>query len=652
MDTLYETTPPAWRNRALVLALLLGGVLLRTAALQPMSTTMVHYDEAYNAVDALGLLRHFRLTPFLPGNFGRESGWVYWLLPFLAFLGRGLFAVRFAAITAGVLTLAGTYRLGAELLGRHVGAWTMGALAVLYWHVHLSHLALRANLYLLVGALAVAALLRAYRRNRILAWALGGALLGAMAYTYFASLAWAGYVGMLVLGVLVLDGRRRTGAALALACAAIVAVPMGLYALQHPDQVLSRSTTVSSGGVASAMQNGRAWIAALFAHGDPNVLFNLPGRPILGPLLGLLALVGLLGFLLKPHWRLRGILVLGLGLAALVPSLFSNFAPHFLRGSGFTVPLAVVLGAGAAALSGLLARLGGRAEARLLPLALLVAVGAVTYRDFAVTWVHDPQTFVAMEMHVNQAVSLIASTTPVDSHVYFTPFTPAHPVIILRAQDLAPRPVGAFNSHECLVVPDPTPAGSPAVYASLTVYEPSFASALGAWTQVSTLYEDPTDGGSAPRYSVFAAAPGKVPGAEVGRFGDQFEVRLLTPIPDTIVPGSILTITMGVRALQSPEIAPSLFIHLYGIPTPYEGGEMWSQADSQLCTSYPAHLWRIDETIVQSFALPVPNDLPGGKYVIGMGLYPFPDGPRLPVTAMADNSDGYVTLQRVAVEGP
>ena len=652
MEAFYETTPPAWRNRALVLAMLLGGVLLRTAALQPMSTTMVHYDEAYNAVDALGLLRHFRLTPFLPGNFGRESGWVYWLMPFLALLGRGLFAVRFAAISAGVLTLAGTYRLGTELLGRHVGAWTMGALAVLYWHVHLSHLALRANLYLLVGALAVAALLRAHRRNRLPAWALGGALLGAMAYTYFASLAWAGYAGVLILGVLVVDGRRRTGAALALACAAVAALPMGLYALQHPDQVLSRSTTVSSGGAAAAVQNGRAWAAALFAHGDPNVLFNLPGRPILGPLLGLLALLGLLGLVFESRRRTRGLLVLGLGVATLVPSLFSNFAPHFLRGAGFTVPLAVVLGIGAAVLSGLLARLGDRVTARLLPLVLLLAVGIVTYRDFAVKWLHDPQTFVAMEMHVNQAVSLIAATTPEDSHVYFTPFTPAHPVIILRAQDLAPRPVGAFNSHECLVLPDATPSESPAVYTSLTVYEPSFASSLGAWAQVSTLYEDPTDGAESPRYSVFAATPYPALGTEVGGFGDQFEVRLLSPIPATVAPGSTLTITLGVRALRTPEIAPSLFIHLYGIPTPYEGGTMWSQADSQLCTSYPAHLWRTDETIIQSFALPLPDDLPSGDYIIGTGLYPFPDGPRLPVTAMADNDDGYVTLRQVSVEGP
>ena len=48
----------------------------------------------------------------------------------------------------------------------------------------------------------------------------------------------------------------------------------------------------------------------------------------------------------------------------------------------------------------------------------------------------------------------------------------------------------------------------------------------------------------------------------------------------------------------------------------------------------------------------MPSDLPVGEYVIGMGIYPFPDGPRLPVTAMADNDNGYVTLARVPVGAP
>ena len=143
---------------------------------------MLHYDEAFTAVDALSLMRDFRLTPFLPGNFGRESGWAYFLIPFLATLGHGLFAIRFAATVTGFLALTAIYRLGRELFptqpAKDVAIWSMGSMAVLYWHVHLSHLVLRVNLFIVVGTLATAILLRAYRRNKLTLWVAGGACLG------------------------------------------------------------------------------------------------------------------------------------------------------------------------------------------------------------------------------------------------------------------------------------------------------------------------------------------------------------------------------------------------------------------------------------------------------------------------------------------
>jgi len=651
-----------WSRRFLILVLLLFGVLLRWTALTPMSTTMLHYDEAFNAVDALGLMRDFRLTPFLPGNFGRESGWAYWLIPFLATLGRGLFAIRFAATVAGLLAVVTMYRLGRELFpsrpSERVAIWAMGGIGVLYWHVHLSHLALRANLFILVGTLAAALLLRAYRWDRPGLWVAGGVSLGLLAYTYFASVPWGGYLGLLLLGVVVMDRHRRRGALVALACAALVAAPMAWYVVANTGQVLERSTTVSNVGAAALVANTKAWGRALFQTGDPNVLFNLPERPILDPLLGLLGVAGVGGLALNRRWRVQGLLILGLSVSALVPSLFSNFAPHFLRGAGFIVPLCLVLGAGAATLSSVLGRFGWLAESRTLPVLVFLVAGIVTGRDFHNGWLTHPQTFVAMEMHINEAANLIREETGPDTYVYFSPFTPAHPVVILRGQDLAPRRVSAFNSHECWVVPDAAASvdGTPsegAVYVSLTTYEPSFAHQLSRWADVSLLYEDVTDLAPRPRFSVYAATPQMPePVGPVVQFGDQFEVQRLNSLPETVSPGMTLTVTVGVRALRTPEIAPSLFLHLYSIPTPYEGGTMWSQADSQLCTSYPAHLWRPEETVIQSFALAVPADVPKGYYVIGMGLYPFPDGVRVPVVSPRSNDWDYVGLQELEVVVP
>ena len=94
----------------LLLLALLAGVFFRWSALQPMND-MLHYDEAYNGMDALSLLRHPRLTPFFPGNFGREAGWIYLLVPFVAVFGTQALGLRLAATIVGVLTIAVTYRL-------------------------------------------------------------------------------------------------------------------------------------------------------------------------------------------------------------------------------------------------------------------------------------------------------------------------------------------------------------------------------------------------------------------------------------------------------------------------------------------------------------------------------------------------------------
>ncbi|MCD6287218.1 MAG: hypothetical protein J7M39_15020, partial [Anaerolineae bacterium] len=173
------------------------------------------------------------------------------------------------------------------------------------------------------------------------------------------------------------------------------------------------------------------------------------------------------------------------------------------------------------------------------------------------------------------------------------------------------------------------------------------------WTDVSLLYEDVTELAPHPRYSVYVTTPRMPePVGPVVQFGDQFEVRRLSLLPETVSPGMTVTVTMGVRSLRTPEISPSLFLHLYSIPTPYEGGTMWSQADSQLCTSYPAHLWRSEETVIQSFTLEVPPDVPEGDYVIGMGMYPFPAGARLPVASPRENDWDYVGLQELEVVAP
>jgi hypothetical protein len=604
---------------------------------------MLHLDEAWNGVDALALLRQPRLTPFLPNNFGRESGWVYWLMPYLLILGATTFAIRFAATVTGILTLAAAGRLGRELWGNRGAFWSVMALSVLYWHVHISQQALRANLYILLGTLAAGQMLYAYRINSRRAWVVGGVALGLLAYTYFASVGWIAYTGLLLSGIALWDRRRRWNIGLALLVAFLVVLPMMIYITGHPDQFFARPATVAvdEGG---RLYNVQRWLDAWFRQGDMNHEFNLPGRPILDPITGVLAALGLVAvFGLSRRWS-YGLILLGWGIVACIPSLVSNLAPHFLRASGMTVAIGLVIGAGAHLLGSLCQRITKIQGSAVLASLFLIPVAMRTYHDFHRVWIEQPETFVVMEQHINRATDYLSDYAPQDNYVYFSPFTPAHPVIAFRKADLAPRPVAAFDGHECLVLP-----AHQANYVSLTMYEPGFQQRLAQWATVTPLFVDSGSPTSAPRYSIFSATPPPDLGRYVANFGDALVVKLMHPLSTTISAGVTLPIVLGVQPLRTLDFAPILFVHLYGTPTPYEGGTLWAQADSQLCVSYPAHLWRTEETIIQLFALDIPPDIPPDVYTIAIGIFPFPAGERLPISDGDASAFNYLTLHHLTI---
>jgi hypothetical protein len=636
-----HSTGTLWRWA--IICALLCGVFFRWASLSPMGI-MLHYDEAWNGIDALALLQQPRLTPFLPNNFGRESGFVYWLIPYLVTLGATSFAIRFSATAIGILTLAAAGRLGKELWGIKGAFWSVVVLSVFYWHVHFSQQALRANLYVFLGTLTAALMLHAYRTNLHRSWALGGLALGLSGYTYFASAGWIGYVGILVLGTTILDHKRRQNGILSLLIALIVILPIGVYAFCHFDLFLVRPNAVALNNN-GWLSNIHLWIAAWFQQGDLNHQFNLPGRPILDPITGTLGGLGLVKLTVFSHRRKLNLILIGWGIIACLPSLLSNLSPHFLRASGMTIAIALIIGAGIHLLGNLCERFVKVKDSEIVASLLLIPVAMITYHDFHLVWVNHPDTFVVMEQHINRATDYLRKHTSPDNYVYFSPFTPAHPVVSFRSRDLEPRHVAAFDAHQCLVLP----AEHSANYVSLTMYDPGFQQRLAQWATVTPLFVDSITSNSVPRYSIFTVVPHDEPGHYVASFGDVLVVKLMQPLDATISAGKELPVVLGIQPLRTLDFAPSLFVHLYGTPTPYEGGMVWAQADNQLCVSYPAHLWRTDEMIVQSFPIKIPSDIPSDKYTIAIGIYPFPAGERLSVSDEGNQILNYLALHELNI---
>jgi hypothetical protein len=127
------------------------------------------------------------------------------------------------------------------------------------------------------------------------------------------------------------------------------------------------------------------------------------------------------------------------------------------------------------------------------------------------------------------------------------------------------------------------------------------------------------------------------------------DVQVLSPFSATLKADDQVVIWLGARPLRHLDLYPSVFVHLYGVPTPYQGGRLWAQADSELCATYPASLWQTDETIVQAFVLKIPADIPPGEYSIAAGVYA---GDRLPITIPENTTTSYTILHQFTLAAP
>jgi hypothetical protein len=670
---------------AVLILILLFAATLRWFTL-PSMTDMLGYDESYYAADAASLLDNPRLTPFFSGNNGRESGWMYLLAAFMLGLGKTAFAARLLASFVGILAVAAIYRLSRELfgarIGDRIGVWAAMATVVLYWPFHFSHIAMRAILLPLLGALGLALLLAAWRTNRLRCWIACGLVVGATAYSYLSAQLWIALEVSILLLWVVTNRRLRRGAAVALLLVLMLASPMVIYVIEHPGESLLRAQQSATLGAPALEGAVAAWVNAWFTRGDILLNHNIPGRPILDWPMGLLFIVGLIGlpFVARPFGRLRAgwrvVLVLTLAFISIAPSLLSEYPPHFLRSIGLIVPIALVLGVGAELLmrvvSDVWSSVGRRwapsqssapntmlKYAALAPVGLFLVSAAITLRDFHDVWLNLPGISDQFLRPFHQAVRFVAqarSRLPADSPIYFTPFELTHPAIQFSRPALSPHRLGAFKNQTCLVVPI-----SQATYITLPPQAPEVSDALSAWGELTTLAQAANDENSQPAFAVFELTPSDGllfrPDDWVAQFGDAIELRTSQPSTTTIRSGEQLALTWQVRmrALRPLDRPYSLFVHLYKIDQTGAADDKrkWAQGDQQMCASYPTTIWQPDEVAVQTYFLVPPPGLPEGEYVIAVGLYDSESGTQLDVMQPLDRSrssrTSYVVLQHLRV---
>jgi hypothetical protein len=99
--------------------------------------------------------------------------------------------------------------------------------------------------------------------------------------------------------------------------------------------------------------------------------------------------------------------------------------------------------------------------------------------------------------------------------------------------------------------------------------------------------------------------------------------------PLQIGAGRELRVTLAIKDLAPLDRLYTIFVHLRNIE-----GTIVTQADHAPCAmSLNEADWRPGNIVLEDYVLPVPNDLPPGRYNLATGIYRAPDGPRLPVRA-------------------
>jgi hypothetical protein len=391
----------------------------------------IFFDPAINGLDAVRLMERGGHVIFFPSNGGRESFFIYLLIPYIWLFGTTPFSIR--ALTSSLslinvaLLIAFLYdissfsgRLGVfpGLSSRPVspvdkgvrstdrlwcyGVWlaTLGglSLAVSYWHITISRLGQRPILVPVLSVPIFWLFLRGWVTGQRRWFILSGLFLGLAGYTYSAARLLPVILLLALLPELWLvvrpgDGPRQSEggpdpglktqlinlAVLGLA-ALVIYMPMGFYLLTHPGQFTGRALSVmvwnfldTRAEIMAELGRNLIRTAGFFCcDGSPNPLFGLPHYPGSHVVVLPLLIAGLIGSL--RYWRFFFPRLVSIWwIIGLLPTVLAIEAPHPLRMIVAVVPTAILVALGAVYLVQWLSRWRpGLVASRLFPITALI----------------------------------------------------------------------------------------------------------------------------------------------------------------------------------------------------------------------------------------------------------------------------------------
>ena len=292
------------------------------------------------------------------GTEGREALYHVLLSIVTTFVGNDPFGYRLLSVLVGLLTLSLVYAVARRLYGRTVGLATMGVMLVPLWGVLLSRSISRETLLPFVVVITLITLSRAlpvYRQPKLdpdtLPFGLLGLVLGLGFYVhpvhYIIVLMSMTFIIYMVATRQPMSRRTLSYLSFSIVILVIVAAPYLISSLQLPNlsgatRLLSEVDLISDEGILLTLWEG---LVGLVWRGDADVLNNVPGRPYIDVLSGVVMLLGIVYAARRVSTPRYGLAIIAL--VYLLPvALFAPASPNFMAYSAALPLLAIFFGIG------------------------------------------------------------------------------------------------------------------------------------------------------------------------------------------------------------------------------------------------------------------------------------------------------------------
>lgn len=618
----------------LIVVILLVATFFRTHRFQAAPPGLQH-DEIFTANFAT-YIRNGELPAFFNPNGGEEALYPYLTALSIALLGENYFALRLMAVFSGILSIAILYRLTKELFGPEVALLTAAGVAISFWHIFDSRVALRPITLLLLEAACFYLFWQGLWRGTV--WFLAsGLFLGLTQYTYTSAPLVAVTLLFFALYLFLwhrdLLRRNLKGIVLLFIVALVVFLPMVYHLQRNPFVSTARARDLGDhlrllfqGDLRPVLQDTLNVLGMFTFRGDPEWRYNLAGRPVFDLLTSLLFYGGLLISLARFKKPEYAFLLLWLPLNLIISAITRN-SPSTLRAIGALGAIYTLPSIAMVAVWRWLAQRKGKGAKRVAMgaiVALFLATTLFTYRDYFLLWAQNPEVrkiYRADLTEVARYLSRREGGTICISAEFAADLDPQ----ILNYMLGKPRFIRWFNGQSSLVFP----ASEEATYI-FPATAPLREEWKGDYFTGLPVADSVLDPQGKPAFQVYRLESRDLAGFQkiqpryslLANLEDKIEILGydLASLPQA---GEPLEIVLYWRVLsrERGDIDYSFFLHLVDLR-----GYLWAQTDS---LGYPPSSWQEGDFVKEWFTLSIPPDTPPREYRLQLGLYDRATGERV-----------------------